>query len=172
MKIALIPGALIGLTMLLGNAGTARADDDEVAFHMHNYLDKEIGVWVASEKSTSANPWAHITVDAGKDGTIRLKSPDRFVIAVDVGKQRSRSKPIAIKAFLAKHPDYVLNLSAEKTFGKAFGQSNESEDSGSDEILQFSLGPKDVSSNNNSTESKKPVEVPDLGFEQVSQDGQ
>lgn len=109
--------AVAALAIMFAGAGSACADDGNVSFRVHNNLDQTVGVWAASEKSTTANPWAHVDVQPGKDSMIILHSPDRFVIAVDVGKQRSRSKPVALKAFLAAHPDYVLKLNLDQTLG-------------------------------------------------------
>jgi len=113
-------GGLAALAILFAcGIGAARADEDKPSFHVHNNLDQTVGVWVASEKSTDANPWTHIDVAPNEDATFTLSAPDRFIIAVDIGNQRSRSKPVALKAFLAKHPDYAmkLNLYVDNTVG-------------------------------------------------------
>jgi len=105
--------------VLAGGARAAGADDKPIVFRVHNNLDQTAGVWISSEKSTKADPWTHLDIEPDKDGTFRLDAPDRFIIAVDVGNQRSRSKPVALKSFLAAHPDYVLkvNLNLATTTG-------------------------------------------------------
>jgi hypothetical protein len=144
-KIAWLALFAAGAVFVTVAVPTARADDQVVAFHMHNYLDQAVGVWIEPDK----------------DGTIRLGSPDRFIIAVDVGEQRSRSKPVAIKAFLAKHPDYVLKLSASHILGAQAGHSG-----GLGSIQRFYLAPAKPENNN---PSKTPVQVPQLDFQSVPQ---
>ncbi|HEV2972785.1 MAG TPA: hypothetical protein VGY55_22645 [Pirellulales bacterium] len=169
MKTTLSATVLL-ISALLWTTGprAARADEGDVAFHFKNTLDQGVGVWVASEKSTKANPWAHLDVAAGESGTITLRAQDRFVVAVDVGNSRSRSKPIALKEFLTKHPDFVLNVSVEKTFGKAFGAPDDG-GGGGGEILEFNFSapPKaqDQSENPKDADAAAPQETLDFGFE-------
>ncbi|HEV2969019.1 MAG TPA: hypothetical protein VGY55_03450 [Pirellulales bacterium] len=106
---AAFEGVVVVVTLAAG-IHAARADEPEAVFRVKNTTDVTAGVWVGSEKGTEANPWTHVDIDAGKDATIALKAPDRFVVVVDYGTQRSRSKPIALRAFLAKHPNYLLSL--------------------------------------------------------------
>lgn len=115
--ILVLLSGLVALAIVFVSAGAARAEEGNASFRVHNNLDQTVGVWVASEKSSNPNPWAHVDVAPDKEATFTLQSPDRFVVAVDVGKQRSRSKPVALKAFLAAHPSYVLQVDIERVTG-------------------------------------------------------
>jgi hypothetical protein len=164
MKTILSATALmISALLMLTGPRAARADEGDVAFHFKNTLDDTVGVWVASEKSTKANPWAHLDVAAGETGTMTLRAPDRFVVAVDVGGQRSRSKPIALKAFLAKHPDYVLKANLVQFLGAG----KDSSGSGGELRLDFSAPYKaaDPSTPANDAKAAEPPERLDFGFE-------
>jgi hypothetical protein len=169
MKTTMRTTALLLAILASADLGSAaRADEGDVAFHFKNTLDQGVGVWVASEKSTKANPWAHLDVAAGESGTITLRAQDRFVVAVDIGNSRSRSKPIALKEFLAKHPDFVLNVSIAQTFGKAFGAPDEGGGGGGGELeFYFSAPPKakDQSENPKDTDASAAPERLDFGFE-------
>ncbi|HEV2972784.1 MAG TPA: hypothetical protein VGY55_22640 [Pirellulales bacterium] len=155
---------MVSALLMITGPRPARADEGDVAFHFKNTLDDTVGVWIASEKSTKANPWAHLDVAAGETGTITLRAPDRFVVAVDVGGQRSRSKPIALKTFLTKHPDYVLNANLVQFVGvsKEGGSGL-----GGELRLDFSAPPKaaDPSTPSNDAKPAEPPERLDFGFE-------
>ncbi len=83
---------------------------DSVTLKLHNDLDNPVKFYIASKKSDRPNPWTELEIEPNGDSSIILKSPDPFMIRVDVGNESARSKPIELKAFLANHHDYVLNL--------------------------------------------------------------
>ena len=58
---------------------------------------------------------------AKADAQFTLRSPDRYIIVVDLGDQRSRSKPVELKDFLNKHPKYVMNLGVAQLAGAGEG---------------------------------------------------
>ncbi len=89
----------------------------DTPFHVKNNLGDNIGVWLASEKSTKENPWTHLEVKPGDDAKINLRAPDKYTLVVDIGNQRGRSKSIALKSYLDKHPNYVLTINADYTLG-------------------------------------------------------
>jgi hypothetical protein len=162
--IFLATALMISALLVVTGPRAARADEGDVAFHFKNSLDETVGVWVASEKSTKADPWAHLDVAAGETGTMTLRAPDRFVVAVDVGGQRSRSKPIALKTFLAKHPDYVLNANLVQFLGA--GKDGGS-GSGGELRLDF-RAPYKAADQSAPAADAKPAEPPerlDFGFE-------
>ncbi|HEV3417602.1 MAG TPA: hypothetical protein VG056_12335 [Pirellulales bacterium] len=169
MKTIPMSMALTILVLLTATSSRpAQADEGDVAFHFKNTLDQGVGVWVASEKSTKANPWAHLDVAAGESGTITLRAQDRFVVAVDIGNSRSRSKPIALKEFLTKHPDFVLNVSIAQTFGKAFGAPDDGGGGGGGiPEFYFSAPPKakDQSENPKDADASAAQDSLDFGFE-------
>ena len=164
MKTILSTTALmISALSIVAGPRAARADDGDVVFHFKNTLAETVGVWVASEKSTMANPWGHLDVAAGETGSFTLQAQDRFVVAVDVGGQRSRSKPIALKTFLAKHPDYVLRANLVQFLGADKGGSG----SGGELRLDFSA-PYKAADQSTPSKDAKPAEPPerlDFGFE-------
>lgn len=83
---------------------------DSVTLKLHNDLDDQVDVYIASKKNESPNPWTHLQIQGNGDDAIILKSPDPFLIRVDVGSESARSKPVELKSFLANHKDYVLNV--------------------------------------------------------------
>ncbi len=83
---------------------------DSVTLKLHNDLDDQVDVYIASKKNESANPWTHLQIPANGDDAIILKSPDPFLIRMEVGSESARSKPVELKSFLAKHQDYVMNV--------------------------------------------------------------
>jgi hypothetical protein len=145
---------VVVLTLAAG-IHAASADEPEAVFRVENNSDATAGVWVASERSTEANPWTHLDIDTGKDATITLNGPDRFVVVVDYDAQRSRSKPIALRAFLAKHPNYLLSL------GLVGGFNGE-------RMLSFNFRASDDPAKQ--LQPAKPSEVPNFKFSHESPD--
>ncbi len=97
--------------VLLAAAACLAAAEDDVALKLHNDAAQAIDVYIASEKSQVEKPWAHLQVDADEEGQCTLDLPDRYVVVVQAGQQRWRSKRIGLKEFLAAHPGYVLRIS-------------------------------------------------------------
>jgi hypothetical protein len=83
---------------------------DSVALKMHNDLPDPVDFYIAAQKNQNPNPWTHFRIAPNDDSTTILKSPDPFIIRIDVGNESARSKPIELKAFLADHRSYVMNL--------------------------------------------------------------
>jgi hypothetical protein len=98
-------------------SGIALADPGDVLLKVRNDYYRSVGVWVRSEKNQNPNPWVHQTVEAKGNSQFTLRSPDRYIIVVDIDDQRSRSKPVELKRFLTKHPDFVMNLSVKQFLG-------------------------------------------------------
>jgi hypothetical protein len=154
----------ISVLLAINLVSSARGDDGDQSFHFKNSLDETAGLWIASEKSTKADPWAHVVVAAGEDGTVTLRAPDRFVVVVDIGNQRSRSKPIALKAFLAKHPDYSLSVNF---LVSAAGVGVGGPSSPAQHQFEFSAPPataKQSGDSNSAAAAEKPDTL-DFGFE-------
>ncbi len=89
----------------------AAAAEDEIALKLHNETAQTLDVFIASEKSQAEKPWEHLQIEGDKDGKCALGLPDRYVVVVEAGKERWRSKPIELKEFLTAHPGYLLRIS-------------------------------------------------------------
>jgi hypothetical protein len=83
---------------------------DSVTLKLHNDLDNTVNFYIASKKSDRPNPWTELQIEPNSDSSIILKSPDPFMIRIEVGNESARSKPVELKSFLANHRDYVLNV--------------------------------------------------------------
>ncbi len=85
--------------------------ENDVALKLHNDAAQAIDVYVASEQSQAEKPWVHLQIDADDEGQCTLDSPDRYVVVVQAGGERWRSKRIGLKEFLAAHPGCLLRIS-------------------------------------------------------------
>jgi hypothetical protein len=124
-----------GAALLAGGATPAWAED--VILNVHNNYYQQVGIWVRSEQNHNPNPWVHHIVPRNGNGKILLRSPDRFIIVVDADGRRSRSKPVALKDYLTKHPKYVMKVSVTQLAGAPAGDPSSNYGS----ILQVEVAP-------------------------------
>ena len=83
---------------------------DSATLKLHNDLSDPVTVYIASQKNQNPNPWAKLQIDPDATTAIILKSPDPFLIRIDLGSESARSKPVELKKFLAEHRSYVMNI--------------------------------------------------------------
>ena len=61
---------------------------DSVTLKLHNDLQDPVTVYIASKKNENPNPWTQLQIEPEGDSSIILKSPDPFMIRVEVGRER------------------------------------------------------------------------------------
>lgn len=107
-------GRCLFLAALLAGIRTASADD-EIPLKLHNDTSQAIDVFIASERSPAEKPWTHLQIGADEDGQCELNSPERYIIVVEAGEHRWRSKPIGLKEFVSAHSGYLVRISELQT---------------------------------------------------------
>lgn len=68
---------------------------------------------IKSEKPHNPrSPWVVYRISRGRQVTINLRSPDRFIYELQVGRTRFTSDPVALKKVLRKNPNAFLSLAS------------------------------------------------------------
>ncbi len=102
---------LILLPMLVAvSVARVRAADEGNAptLKIRNDLGQTIEFYLASEKNQREKPWKHLALKPDETVSIPLDEPDRYFVVLKISTGYSRSKPLELRTFVAKYPDYVM----------------------------------------------------------------
>ena len=81
---------------------------EDVTLKILNQTGHRITVQVASEKRTDAGRWVSRSIQDRAGATITLRSPDNYLVEVQIGRKRFASEPVALKAKIAANPGSEL----------------------------------------------------------------